>query len=149
MGKRHSTFSGLSRFALEAFKQGEDQPHSHDSPKPSPHSPATNVETSLGSARTASERHADQDEAGPSKKKRKIGLLGPGYEKYDATSLVPYYTDASEVPDRLRKCACFASTIGYQLISFQTSSRGSDTFHCIRKAAYLTKKVGIASPPSS
>lgn len=29
--------------------------------------------------------------------------MGPGHEKYDATGLVPYYTDPSEVPERLKK----------------------------------------------
>ncbi|KAI0057341.1 S-adenosyl-L-methionine-dependent methyltransferase, partial [Artomyces pyxidatus] len=36
-------------------------------------------------------------------KKRKTGLLGPGNELYDATGLVTYYTEASQVPDHLQK----------------------------------------------
>ena len=101
MGKRHSTFTGLSRFVLEAFKQGEEQQGSID---PSPSTQPDKSEASIGAARKASGKHINSDEAGPSRKKRKVGLLGPGYEKYDATGLAPYYTDASEVPDRLRKC---------------------------------------------
>jgi len=35
--------------------------------------------------------------------KRKAGLLGPGNEAYDATGLVPFYTDAAQVPTHLQK----------------------------------------------
>lgn len=83
MGKRHSTFTGLSRFVLEAFKQGDDGADSAQKRSPD----------------------AEPNAAQPPVKKRKVGLLGPGREHLDATGLVPYYTDASEVPDRLRKCA--------------------------------------------
>ena len=34
----------------------------------------------------------------------KTGLLGPGNEAYDATGLVPFYTDAAQVPAHLQKC---------------------------------------------
>ncbi|KIJ38475.1 hypothetical protein M422DRAFT_50002 [Sphaerobolus stellatus SS14] len=39
-------------------------------------------------------------------KKRKVaieGLLGPGYEKYDATGLVPFYRKPKDVPENLKK----------------------------------------------
>ncbi|GJE93214.1 RNA cap guanine-N2 methyltransferase-domain-containing protein [Phanerochaete sordida] len=85
MGKRHSTFTGLSRFVLDAFKQGESQD-----------STERNDSASFSTAREPS------DDA-PPKKKRKVGLLGPGHEKYDATGLVPYYTEPSEVPESLKK----------------------------------------------
>ncbi|KAI9439491.1 RNA cap guanine-N2 methyltransferase-domain-containing protein [Lactarius psammicola] len=39
----------------------------------------------------------------PPLKKRKTGLLGPGNEAYDATGLVPFYTDAAQVPTHLQK----------------------------------------------
>ncbi|KAF8319396.1 S-adenosyl-L-methionine-dependent methyltransferase, partial [Clavulina sp. PMI_390] len=45
----------------------------------------------------------------PKKKKRKVvpetsqGLLGPGYERYDATSLVQHYSHIKEVPNHLKK----------------------------------------------
>ena len=48
----------------------------------------------------------------PPKKKRKVasssqtvGLLGPGWELYDATGFVPHYTQMNQVPQSLRKCA--------------------------------------------
>jgi len=46
----------------------------------------------------------------PKKKKRKVvaassqGLLGPGWERYDATGLVPHYTHMKQVPAHLKKC---------------------------------------------
>lgn len=46
----------------------------------------------------------EKEQSTPARKKRKVGLLGPGYESVDATGLVPFYTDASEVPAHLRKC---------------------------------------------
>ncbi|KAH9163306.1 S-adenosyl-L-methionine-dependent methyltransferase [Lactarius sanguifluus] len=39
----------------------------------------------------------------PPPKKPKAGLLGPGNEAYDATGLVPFYTDAAQVPTHLQK----------------------------------------------
>lgn len=46
----------------------------------------------------------------PKRKKRKVtstpaqGLLGPGWERWDATGLVEHYTHQSQVPTHLRKC---------------------------------------------
>ncbi|KAH9054109.1 S-adenosyl-L-methionine-dependent methyltransferase [Lactarius vividus] len=39
----------------------------------------------------------------PPLKKPEVGLLGPGNEAYDATGLVPFYTDAAQVPTHLQK----------------------------------------------
>ena len=39
-----------------------------------------------------------------SSKRQKVGLLGRGSEKYDATTLVPHYTSEEEVPEHLKKC---------------------------------------------
>ncbi|KAI0692442.1 RNA cap guanine-N2 methyltransferase-domain-containing protein [Cytidiella melzeri] len=102
MGKRQSTFTGLSRFALEAFGTSHGE---------SSNSNRTPVEESQGStsATKKNTRPAPQTDSGlspagePSHKKRKTGLLGPGYEEFDATGLVPYYTESSEVPEHLRK----------------------------------------------
>jgi trimethylguanosine synthase len=55
--------------------------------------------------------------AAQQKKKRKVGLLGPGYESVDATGTVPFYTDASQVPDSLQKCE---SLISHPLFHDQT-----------------------------
>jgi hypothetical protein len=33
-----------------------------------------------------------------------MGLLGPGNDVYDATGLVPFYTDVAQVPTHLQKC---------------------------------------------
>ena len=43
-------------------------------------------------------------ESRPAKKQKLEGLLGPGWEKYDATNVVPFYQKQKDVPERLRKC---------------------------------------------
>lgn len=112
MGRKHSNISGLSRFVQEAFNSEATL----SAPAASLESPV--VETSVtimhatsgnyvaGTTRRASELPdgTTQSEIRPSKK-RKVGLLGPGQEKYDATGLVPFYTQASQVPTHLQKCA--------------------------------------------
>lgn len=84
MGKklRQTNVSGLSRF-LQVF----DEPSS---------SQTANGTGTLGSKREPASDFAE---------KRKTGLLGPGNEAYDATGLVPFYTDSSQVPAHLQKCA--------------------------------------------
>lgn len=46
----------------------------------------------------------DQNDARPSKRQKVAGLLGPGYEEFDASHLVPFVTKASELPKHLNKC---------------------------------------------
>ncbi|KAI0091634.1 RNA cap guanine-N2 methyltransferase-domain-containing protein [Irpex rosettiformis] len=102
MGKRHSAFTGLSCFALEAFgtNQGESS-----KPSTSPEYPPKSSNTAKKNTRSASDLDKESTTCvgEPSHKKRKTGLLGPGYEEYDATGLAPHYTDASEVPEHLKK----------------------------------------------
>lgn len=40
----------------------------------------------------------------PTKKRKRIGMLGEGHEQYDATGLAPFYTRMAEVPPPLKKC---------------------------------------------
>lgn len=82
MGKklRQSNVSGLSRF-LEAF----DEPSSSQS--------ANGSSMIAGPSTPRLKRESE----------RKTGLLGPGNEAYDATDLVPFYTDPSQVPAHLQK----------------------------------------------
>jgi trimethylguanosine synthase len=40
----------------------------------------------------------------PAKKQKLEGLLGLGWEKYDATDVVPFYQKQKDVPDTLKKC---------------------------------------------
>jgi trimethylguanosine synthase len=95
MGKklRQTNVSGLSRF-LQAF----DEPTQSQS--------ATSIVRPL-TPRLKRESELDfvDSETRPAAGKRKTGLLGPGSEAYDATGLVPFYTDASQVPAHLQKCA--------------------------------------------
>ena len=96
MGRKRHNLAGLSHFVSDAFGQP-------------PEIAKQNIaDTSLAlSTRKVSERDGDDlvaDAEATATKKRKVGLLGAGNERYDATGLVPFYTDASEVPEHLRKC---------------------------------------------
>lgn len=104
MGKRktRANFSGLSRFVGE-LKESQ-APVDVEQSTPNPPS------TVAGVTRKASELQEDQPTESRSKK-RKVGLLGPGYEKYDATGLAPHYTHISQVPDNLKKCELNSSII--------------------------------------
>ncbi|KAK7686294.1 hypothetical protein QCA50_010518 [Cerrena zonata] len=94
MGRKQSRLSGLSSFVKDAFET------------PGNVSDVTELFTPTaiaGKNRKASEVDDDQHASSRPTKKRKVGLLGEGSEAYDATGLVPHYTDPSEVPDHLRK----------------------------------------------
>jgi trimethylguanosine synthase len=87
---RQTNVSGLSRF-LRAFDE--------------PGASATSTGPSKPSLKRESDS-IDDSEIQQAAVKRKTGLLGPGNEAYDATGLVPFYTDATQVPTHLQKCMC-------------------------------------------
>lgn len=97
MGKRKGNITGLARFVFEVTN-GSPQPNEVPSTSETHSGPANDV--------LDTQRDLDEPDPRPTKKARllKAGLLGPGLEKYDATGLVPCYTDASQVPDHLQKC---------------------------------------------
>ena len=71
----------------------------------------TSAATAAGSTSVAgTKRPVDRDvssgvsESRPAKKQKFEGLLGPGWEKYDATNVVPFYQRQKDVPEKLRKC---------------------------------------------
>ena len=92
MGKklRQTNVSGLSRF-LQAFDEASS-------------SQTTDNGTSM-MAGPSTRQPKPESELDFVAAKRKPGLLGPGNEAYDATGLVPFYTDSSQVPAHLQKCA--------------------------------------------
>jgi trimethylguanosine synthase len=93
MGKklRQANVSGLSRF-LQAFDESSSSQNAND--------------TSMIAGPSAPQpKHESESEIVAIAGKRKTGLLGPGNEAYDATGLVPFYTDPSQVPAHLQKCA--------------------------------------------
>ncbi|TBU24183.1 S-adenosyl-L-methionine-dependent methyltransferase [Dichomitus squalens] len=98
MGKRKSNISGLARFVFEVVQDPRPQPI-NQSPEASPEGKAA------ASRETGDNGRGDDALDTRPKKKPKLhtGLLGPGLEKYDATGLVPFYTDASQVPQHLQK----------------------------------------------
>lgn len=202
MGRKPSTFSGLSQFVLEAFKQGDGpaassstaQPSSHQTPTPSRPSTSQKPQNFVTSQRAApsdsasdstsgdaspsigvvrkadalDEVEPDEEEAAetrggkgksrekeqstPARKKRKVGLLGSGYESVDATGLVPFYTDASEVPSHLRKCTPLpASTLPRPTNhgTCQISSSATGTSRFTTKDVCWTRRAGTASRPNA
>jgi len=89
MGKklRQTKVSGLFQF-LEA-----------------PTSSAASAASTAGPTASRLKRNLNlvDSETEPAAEKRRTGLLGPGNEAYDATGLVPFYTEATQVPAHLQK----------------------------------------------
>ena len=86
-GKSRANFTGVSRF-LDALKTDS---------------------ASASSSQISDSTLKDNDDDDRPKKKRKTDapkLLPPdsAYESYDATGLVPFYTESSQVPQDLKKC---------------------------------------------
>ena len=98
MGKklRQVNVSGLSRF-LQAFDEPSSSQTADDA--------SMIAGPSTSRPKRESESNIIDSETRPTSGKRIAGLLGPGNETYDATGLVPFYTDASQVPTHLQKCA--------------------------------------------
>ncbi|KAH9893156.1 S-adenosyl-L-methionine-dependent methyltransferase [Cubamyces lactineus] len=100
MGKRKSNvITGLSCFLAEATQSDvSSRPENVVSSVSSSH-------PGLDSDQVPQDTHnADTDGLRPTKKLRShAGLLAEGLEKYDATGLVPFYTEAHEVPEHLQK----------------------------------------------
>jgi len=86
-----SILAGLPASILQSFRESS----TNDNEERDTH-------VAVGEKRAADQAFATP----PPAKKRKVvdGLLGPGYEKYDATGLVPFYKKMKDVPDRLKKC---------------------------------------------
>ncbi|KAH8104116.1 RNA cap guanine-N2 methyltransferase-domain-containing protein [Cristinia sonorae] len=120
MGKRKN-LGGLARFVQEAFKAEPSSSSAQLALETNPNESAAAAAAVIeqvtlepvlvaGTSRIAS--HSEEEELGEQKqqqsakrqaKKRKVGLLGAGYEKYDATGLAPHYTHIKQVPEKLRK----------------------------------------------
>ena len=49
-------------------------------------------------------QNSDEETGRPPKKRKLNALLSKELEKYDATGLVPHYTNAKQVPGHLQKC---------------------------------------------
>lgn len=49
-------------------------------------------------------QNSDEETARPLKKRKLNALLSKELERYDATGLVPHYTNAKQVPGHLQKC---------------------------------------------
>ena len=85
-GKNRTNLSGVSRF-LDALKADTGTP-------PSPQIPVPTIE------------EMDDDTRRTKKRKTDVPILpsDSAYENYDATGLVPFYTESSQVPEDLQKC---------------------------------------------
>lgn len=87
-GKSRANFTGVSRF-LDALKTDAG---------------------SASSSQISDSTLKDNDDDGRQRKKQKTDaskLLPPdsAYESYNATGLVPFYKESSQVPQDLKKCA--------------------------------------------
>ena len=91
---RQTNLSGLSRF-LQTF---DDEPVSSST-------------RSTAGPSTPRKPNVVDLEPQPPPGKRMTGLLGPGNEAYDATGLVPFYTDPAQVPAHLQKCTYTSFTV--------------------------------------
>ena len=63
----------------------------------------TNENTVVGTRRPA-EPDTPLPQSRPAKKQKLEGLLGPGWEQFDATNVVPFYQEQKDVPEKLKKC---------------------------------------------
>lgn len=115
MGKRKAGgFTGLSRFLLESFKNDPTsqpippEPVVQDSQHPGAgilHGSEQNEEN------RPSKRCKTRDLSSTTDPQMQDGEAGQWIKKYEATGLVPHYTEASQVPDHLQKCGCFMNYI--------------------------------------
>jgi trimethylguanosine synthase len=60
--------------------------------------------TGAGTKRAADPDEQEQAQSRPAKKQKLEGLLGPEWERYDATNVVPFYQKQKDVPEMLKKC---------------------------------------------
>jgi len=86
-GKNRTNLSGVSRF-LDALKADTGNPLS-------PQIPVSTEKEMEDNTRPAKKRKTDVSRLLPS---------DSAYESYDATGLVPFYTESSQVPEDLKKC---------------------------------------------
>ncbi|KAI8996463.1 S-adenosyl-L-methionine-dependent methyltransferase [Trametes punicea] len=102
MVKRKNNITGLSRFLTEATKQASSSQLNSSEASSSSSASAVHREASALAAESSIE--SEYANLRPTKRLRQqTGLLGEGLEKYDATGLVPFYTEASQVPEHLQK----------------------------------------------
>lgn len=95
MGKRkyRQNVSSIAHF-LKELKESREPSQAQDSEELEVEQ--TVVETAISESQILT--------SSPSTKRRRIGVLGPGYEKYDKTGLAERYEDESEAPEHLKKC---------------------------------------------
>ncbi|TFK48368.1 S-adenosyl-L-methionine-dependent methyltransferase [Heliocybe sulcata] len=103
MGKKRG-LTGLSFFAKEAFgNQSQSQSQSPSLKQSQSSEPSKDIFLPAQRDQNPQFHELQYESTSPSAKRRKVGLLGPGQGRYDATGLVPFYTNEDEVPEDLRK----------------------------------------------
>ncbi|EMD39118.1 hypothetical protein CERSUDRAFT_133981 [Gelatoporia subvermispora B] len=101
MGRKHANLSGLARF-VQAMQEPVDN-GSQDTPTEFTSTTKATVTEVTNVSVVSTKRTSESSSETQPMKKRKIGLLGPELSKYDASGLVPFYTEPSQVPTHLRK----------------------------------------------
>jgi trimethylguanosine synthase len=119
MGKRKGGgLTGLSRFVLESFKNDHPTPQATPPERvaqDSQHPPTTPPPPEQNTENRPSKRRKTNDTAivQENDQQEQHEEVRQWIQKYDATGLVPHYTDASQVPDRLQKCVSPIDLIYY------------------------------------
>ncbi len=92
MGKRkHGGLTGLSGFLSKLLSD------EHASAEVTNNASTTTIEESVTTHPSSSKKRKLDDDHSGAPERRWV-------KKYDATGLVPHYSDASEVPEHLQKC---------------------------------------------
>ena len=135
-GKRRVNFTGVSSF-LDALKTETASP---------------------SSSQISDSTIKDNGDDSPLPKKRKTHMANllpsdSAYKTYDATGLVPFYTESSQVPQDLTKCA-FTHAVPTPSVQNQTcvsqiSPNGTDTSPSMTRAVSSIALDGTALPRSS
>jgi hypothetical protein len=103
MGKRQSNASGLARF-LSVL---QDTTTTTDAAAGSATAVKSPSETIAAPPSGSLKRPAPSRDRSHAAKRRKAATLDGELARYDASGLAHHYTDASQVPEHLQKCASF------------------------------------------
>jgi hypothetical protein len=101
MGKRQSNASGLARF-LSVL---QDTATSTDAVVGATTAAKSPSETIAAPPSGSLKRPAPSRDRSHAAKRRKVAILDGDLARYDASGLAHHYTDASQVPEHLQKCA--------------------------------------------
>jgi hypothetical protein len=148
MGKRKGgRLTGLSRFVLESFKNDlAPQATPPERVTPDPHHPSVPLpEQGLDNRPSKRQKTKDSEVVPEGGQETPDNGAGQWVQKYDATGLVPHYTDASQLPDYLQKCVCSIHLICVLTQNFNQIFRNEIVYFLFtrhRQDAFSMRKAG-------